>query len=259
MNRTPVCYGYGRHSTNKQELTKEVQQFRTKEHWDRNLREKGIAWGGFLYDPATSARTPFSERPSGRILHAVAQPGDHIVVTKLDRPFRSLRDGVTAMDQWQERGVIFHALDLQVDTGTAMGRFFRSILLAVAELEREFAKERTRETVLLRQRQGLPYSSNGCPVGWRIVGKAPHRRFRVDEDERLLVGEMARLRSDGATLEELALWSMRQKQVESKRTFPTRGQVKWALSARLAGWPKISNYKTFNRRVASGEIALSSS
>lgn len=258
MDRTPVCYGYGRHSTNKQELTQEVQAFRTKEYWERTLKAQGVAWGGFMYDAATSARIPFSERPTGRILHAIAQPGDHIVVTKLDRPFRSLRDGVTSMDQWQERKVVFHSLDLQVDTGTAMGRFFRSILLAVAELEREFAKERTQETVTMRQRQGLPYSK-GCPVGWRIVGQAPHRRFRVDEAERHLVTEMAKLRSGGATHEELALWSMRQREVECKRTFPTRGQVRWALAAMAAGWPKISNYKKFNKLVASGKIALSSS
>lgn len=255
--RTPICYGYGRHSTNKQELTREVQEFRTQDHWERNLRDKGVAWGGFFYDPATSARTPFSERSSGRILHAVAQPGDHIVVTKLDRPFRSLRDGITAMEQWADRGVIFHSLDLQVDTATPLGKFFRTILLAVAELEREFARERTRETVEMRQRQGVPYS-RGCPVGWKIVGEAPHRKFRADDDERRLVAEMARLRDTGASYDEIALWTMRDHGFGTKRTFPTRGQVRWAINARRAGYPKISNYKRFNRMVALGQITFGS-
>lgn len=255
IKRSPLCYGYGRHSTNKQELTQEVQEFKTHDHWQRHLKDKGIEWGGFYYDAATSARIPFSEREKGRILHAIAQPGDHILVTKLDRPFRSLRDGIVSMEQWSDRGVIFHSLDLQVDTSTPLGKFFRTILLAVAELEREFTRERTKETVELRKRNGQPYS-NGCPVGWRIVGEAPHRRFRTDEAERALAAEMARLRSDGATYDELALWSMRQQQFPCKRTFPTRGQTRWAVNAARAGFPKISNYKVFNKMVARGEIKV---
>jgi hypothetical protein len=75
MDRIPICYGYGRHSTNKQELTQEVQEFRTREYWERTLQPKGVAWGGFFYDAATSARIPFGEREQGRKIHTVAQTG----------------------------------------------------------------------------------------------------------------------------------------------------------------------------------------
>lgn len=247
MDRIPICYGYGRHSTNKQELTQEVQEFRTQEYWERTLKPKGIAWGGFHYDAATSARIPFTEREKGRILHVVAQPGDHIVVTKLDRPFRSLRDGVVSMDQWADRGVFFHSLDLQVDTSTPIGKFFRTVLLAVAELEREFAKERTRETVLLRQRQGLPYS-RGCAIGWRIVGEPPHRKYKTDERERELIDQMAELREQGRSTDEIALWCVaRSNDPRYKRIFPTRGQVRAALNARKLGYPKVTDYKQVNK------------
>lgn len=256
MEHQSICYGYGRHSTNKQDLTREVQEFRTQEYWQNNLQSRGVIWGGFFYDAATSARTPFSERPSGRMLHAIARPGDHIVVTKLDRPFRSLRDGVTSMEQWDARKVHFHSLDLQVDTTTAMGRFFRSIVLAVAELEREFARERTMETITLRRKQGVPFS-RGCPVGWRTVGERPHRTYKTDEAERSLVDVMHGMYEDGDSFEEIALWSTRQKVVPTaKRSFPTPDQARWAIHARLAGYPKITGYKAFNRMVKSGQIAL---
>jgi DNA invertase Pin-like site-specific DNA recombinase len=244
MDRISICYGYGRHSTNKQELTQEVQEFRTREYWERSLKPKGVAWGGFLYDAATSARIPFTEREQGRKIHIVAQPGDHIVVTKLDRPFRSLRDGVVSMDQWSDRGVFFHSLDLQVDTSTPIGKFFRTVLLAVAELEREFAKERTRETVLLRQRQGLPFS-RGCAIGWKIVGAAPHRKYRTDEQERELIDQMAGLRASGLSTDDIALWCVRQSGY--KRVFPSRGQVRAALNARKLGYPKVTDYKKINK------------
>lgn len=246
MDRTPICYCYGRHSTAKQELTREAQEFRCTEYYERHLKPQGVLYGGFFYDAATSARTPFTEREQGRIVHVVAQPGDHIVVSKLDRPFRSLRDGVVSMEQWQDRGVHFHSLDLQVDTSTPMGRFFRTVLLAVAELEREFAKERTRETAELRQRQGLPYS-RGCPVGWRIVGEAPHRKFKADENERMVVEHMAKLKSEGYSNDDIALWSIRQSLYQTKRPFPSRGQVRAALNARRLGYPKVSDYKKVNK------------
>lgn len=251
--RTPVCYGYGRHSTNKQELTQAAQEFRVHEYWERQLNSKGVVWGGFYYDAATSARVPFSERDGGRIVHAIVQPGDHIVVAKLDRPFRSLRDGLVSIDQWSDRGVHFHSLDLQVDTSTPLGRFFRSILLAVAELEREFAAERGRETRLARQRQGLPHS-RGCPIGWKVVGDGAAKRYKVDIAERSLIDAMKAMREDGWSHDDIALWCMRQKVYANKRTFPNRWQVRAALNAAAMNYPKVTDYKRINR-MARGGIA----
>lgn len=257
MDRVPVCYGYGRHSTNKQELTREVQEHRTYQHWEKNLKDKGIAWGGFLYDPATSAKTPFSEREAGRQVFLAALPGDHVVVTKMDRAFRSLRDGINSMEQWHERGVTFHTLDLQVDTSTPLGRFFRQILLAVAELEREFARQRTQDVVEACKRNGRPYSK-ACPAGWKVVGNRGDRRFKVDTDERKVIDEMAMRHRMGESMESLAYWSVTQKEMPAKRGFPSRHQVKWAINARAAGYPKMGGgYKEFNRLVAKGEIAIS--
>lgn len=255
MSASAICYGYGRHSTKKQELTKEVQEFRTHEYWERILKPRGVEWGGFFYDAATSAKKPMSEREHGRVLFATAKPGDHIVISKLDRAFRSLRDGIISIENLSTRGVSFHSLDLQIDTSTPLGRFFRTILLAVAELEREFTSERVKETIELRKREGRPHSK-ACPVGWKIVGEKPNRYYRVDPAERRLVEIMAEGRKDGLSYDQLALWNMSQTLLDTKRVFSTRDLVKWALNARLAGYPKVTNYKEFHRLVRSGKIAL---
>lgn len=253
----PRCFGYGRHSTNKQELTKEVQEYRTHDYWERTLKHKGVLWGGFYYDSATQGRVPFSERRQGRLLHAVARPADHIVVTKMDRPFRSLHDGIVSIKQWESRGVIFHAMDMQVDTSTPLGRFFRTILLAVAELEREFTSERVRDTIELRKREGKPHS-RGCPVGWKIKGEAPNRYYRTDDEERMLVDEMARMRESGSSYDDIALWQLRQTEYPAKRLFPTRDQVKWAINARACGYPRdIACYKEFNKKFSMGVLSPS--
>lgn len=255
MKNTPICYGYGRHSTNKQELTEEVQRYRCKDYFDRNLADRGYQWGGFFYDKATQGKVPFSERTQGRLVFTMARPGDALVVSKLDRSFRSLRDGIDVMEQLAARNVSFHSLDLLIDTTTPLGKFFRTILLAVAELERDFTSERVTETIAMRKREGLPHC-RFAPVGWKIVGRKPHKEYRVDDEERRMVQAMAAGRTAGMSYEALAYWSVTQKQYPCKRTFPSREQVRWALNARLAGYPKVTNYKEFNRLVKSGEITL---
>jgi DNA invertase Pin-like site-specific DNA recombinase len=257
MSSQPQCYGYGRHSTNKQELTQEVQEFRTHEYWERSLKPKGVAWGGFYYDKATSAKVPLTERPHGREVFVLAQPGDHIVVSKMDRAFRSLRDGIVSMDMFAAKGVAFHSLDLQVDTSTPLGRFFRSVLLAVAELEREFTSERVKETIALRKREGRPHGRS-CPIGWRITGQKPNRQYRVDPSERALCDILAAKRAAGMSMEALAIYCLSQTDVACKRRFPTRDAVHWALLARAAGYPKITNYKEFRKAVSLGDVVLGS-
>lgn len=248
-----ICYGYGRHSTRKQGLTRAAQEQKTLEHWRQALREEGIAWGGFHYDEATSAGKPFSEREKGRMLYASAQRGDCIVVSKLDRLFRRLIDGVMTIEQLEQRGVRVIALDFPIDATNAIGKLIRNLLLSMAELERDLASERTEAVIEMRKAKGLPYSK-GCPVGWKVCGEAPARYFRIDEEERRFVSRMTELREVGWSYDDIALWTMKQGKV--KRTFPTRDQAKWAIDAKAAGYPKISGYKAFRKMLRSGEIRL---
>lgn len=243
--RTPMCYGYGRHSTNKQSMTKEAQEAKVLDYCTRILLPQGVGYGGFFYDSARSGGQPMSEREQGRVLHLVAQPGDHIVVSKMDRAFRSLRDGVTSMEQWHDRGVQFHSLDLQIDTTTVVGKFFRNILLAVAELERGFVSERGADVREDRKKRGLPYS-RGCPIGWRIIGESPHRQFKTDPAERAVCDHLAGLRSDGWSFADIADWSAKQHLLRSKRRFGTPGQARAAVNARSLGYPLINGYKKIN-------------
>lgn len=253
---TSICYGYGRHSTKKQSMTREVQESRTLEHWQRMLKPEGVRWGQFMYDPATSASKPFSEREAGRQLFLMARPGDHIVVTKLDRLFRKLLDGVATIEQLEKRGVNIHALDYPIAANDAIGRLIRNLLISMAELERELAKERTEAIYQHRLERGLP-ASKGCAVGWRVVSKVDengkaNRYYRVDEDERAMVEQMIELRDAGESYDDIAMWTMRQR--GAKRTFPAGIMAKWAIEAGLAGWPKIGGYRSFFRLQQTGEL-----
>jgi DNA invertase Pin-like site-specific DNA recombinase len=97
----------------------------------------------------------FADRASGRkddrpglatCLQAL-QPGDTLVVWKLDRLGRSLRHLVSIVDDLQQRQVGFKVLaasGIQIDTITANGRLIFGIFAALAEFEAELIRERTR-------------------------------------------------------------------------------------------------------------------
>ena len=131
-----------------------------------------------------------------------------------------------------------------------MGKFFVTILLAVAELERAFASERTSEIIAYRRKHGLPVGHRP-PLGWKIVGtrardsgmKRSTRRFVIDEQERELCEMIHELRQQGMAIEQIALWLMRQTEYPCKRRLDNYKAVEWAVAAKELGYPKQTDGK----------------
>jgi len=74
------------------------------------------------------------------------QPGDVVLVTKLDRLGRSTRELLNLMDDIKQAGAAFKSLgDPLWDTTTAQGRLLSTVLASIAEFERELIRERTGE------------------------------------------------------------------------------------------------------------------
>jgi DNA invertase Pin-like site-specific DNA recombinase len=68
---------------------------------------------------------------------------DCIVVTKLDRLFRSLRQLVTTLDDFHSKGISFVAIKDAVDYTTPSGKLFTQILGSLSEFEKSLIRERT--------------------------------------------------------------------------------------------------------------------
>jgi len=68
-----------------------------------------------------------------------------VMVYKLDRLGRSLKHLIQLVEEFNNKGVKFVCLSPSVDTTTPQGRFFVQVIGAVAELERELIRERTRD------------------------------------------------------------------------------------------------------------------
>lgn len=73
------------------------------------------------------------------------RPGDVLVVWKLDRLSRSLKDLLLLLERLDAQQVGFRSLTEHIDTTTPAGRMLLQILGAVAEFERAMVRERTRE------------------------------------------------------------------------------------------------------------------
>jgi len=203
----PIVYAYGRASTSKQTLTESHQREVCEEHINRALIPQGYTYGGWLFDSATSGGSPMFERAEGRKLWALVQPGDKIVWAKLDRAFRSVIDAAQTMILLAQKDVSFNSLDLGLDTSTPIGRCVFTILTAFAELELEFIRQRTRDGLRAKKRQGKPHGKH-APVGWKKVGKGSDAYYIQDPVERAQVAEMLTMRRSGASLERIT-WHMR--------------------------------------------------
>src|SRR5262245_6999566 len=87
-----------------------------------------------------------ADRPQLAKLMAALQPGDVVVVTKLDRLGRSTRELLDLIDRIGKAGAAFRSLgDPLWDTSNAQGRLLSTLLAAIAEFERSLILERTGE------------------------------------------------------------------------------------------------------------------
>jgi DNA invertase Pin-like site-specific DNA recombinase len=84
-----------------------------------------------------------SSRPGLDEALEYVRPGDTLVVWRLDRFGRSLKDLVTKVDKLREREVGFQSLQESIDTTSNAGKLQFHIFSALAEFERELNRERT--------------------------------------------------------------------------------------------------------------------
>jgi DNA invertase Pin-like site-specific DNA recombinase len=78
-----------------------------------------------------------------------------VVVWKLDRLSRSLRDGVTVLADWLEKDVRVIATAQQLDFSGSVGQMIAGILFAIAAMERENLRENTKRGIAAAKARGV--------------------------------------------------------------------------------------------------------
>ena len=77
-----------------------------------------------------------------------------VVVWKLDRIARSMRDGINVICQWCECGVRVVSITQQIDLSGTIGRLVASVLFAIAEIELQHSKERQAAGIAVAKSKG---------------------------------------------------------------------------------------------------------
>lgn len=128
------------------------------------------------------------ERPELTKVFEYLRQGDQLVITKLDRLGRSTKDLLGLLERLNELGVQLRVLDQNIDTSTAEGKFFFTIIGAVAEFERSLIVSRTKDGLAAARARG------------RVGGRKPKLSLKQQQEIRRLyeakdktVGEIGEL------------------------------------------------------------------
>ncbi|MFZ2176776.1 MAG: recombinase family protein [Rhodococcus sp. (in: high G+C Gram-positive bacteria)] len=124
---------------------------RNPDHQVDALRRAGVAAEDTYVDHASGAK---ASRPQLDLVLELLREGDTLVVTRLDRPGRSVLHLITLGAELRERGVGLRVLEQGIDTATAEGRAMFGMLSVLAELSQELTVANTRDGIAAARARG---------------------------------------------------------------------------------------------------------
>ena len=136
-----MIYGYARVSTDDQDLT--IQQEALKSAGCEIIRAEKVSG------------TSTEGRDELNTLLEFLRDGDELVVTRVDRLARSVRDLQNIVYEMNEKGVSLKATEQAVDTSTRAGKCFLDMLSVFAEFETNLRRERQAEGIAKAKEKGV--------------------------------------------------------------------------------------------------------
>ncbi|GAB5448434.1 MAG: site-specific DNA recombinase [Gymnodinialimonas sp.] len=95
------------------------------------------------------------ERPIFEALLGRLVPGDSFVVMDLDRAFRSSIDAILTAEHLRQNGITFRILSMAIDTSTAEGELYYTMIAGFAQFERRMISRRTKEGLDAARARGV--------------------------------------------------------------------------------------------------------
>lgn len=156
-----AVYGYARASTLAQDVT---------------LQETALRRAGcdVIRSEKASAATR-AGRSELALLLQFLRPGDTLMVTRIDRLARSIKDLQDIVHELRQKGVALQATEQPIDTATAAGKAFLDMLGVFAEFETNLRRERQMEGIAQAKAKGV-YKGRK-----RAIDPAEVRRLRDEE------------------------------------------------------------------------------
>lgn len=163
---SPKTLIYVRGSTTEQQNTLRAQEDQARAYAKfRELEVVHVA----VDEGESAVATDFLERPvvADMLERAQAAGASSLIITKLDRGFRSAVDLLGTIELLEGRGIGIHILDLGLDPTTPVGKMVATILAAIAKFECERRSERQKEAFEAMRKAGQ--RTGAVPYGWDAV------------------------------------------------------------------------------------------
>lgn len=184
------AFGYVRVSTEKQ-----ADRGVSLEAQSAKIRAMALVHGADVLDiivePGESAKT--LNRPGmQRLLGLVDErEADAVIVAKLDRLTRSVKDLCELLERFDRRGVALISVAESLDTSSAAGRLVLNIMTAVSQWEREAIGERTRDALGHKRHQRERVGN--IAYGYRLAADGVH--IEPDASEQTALARIRQLQS----------------------------------------------------------------
>lgn len=145
-----------------------------------------------VFADVTSGSRAAAERPGMQKLLGYAEPGDTVVVWRVDRLGRSLIDVLNTVNLLRERGIQVRSVSDGIDPATSTGRLMLNMLATLAEYERELIVERVNAGITAARQNGTRFGRpvlDPAVVADKLAIAADARaKGRTAEDAARLVG-----------------------------------------------------------------------
>jgi DNA invertase Pin-like site-specific DNA recombinase len=143
-----------------------------------------------IVDGGESAKT-LNRSGMQRLLALVDErKADAVIVAKLDRLTRSVKDLCELLERFERRGVALISVAESLDTSSAAGRLVLNIMTAVSQWEREAIGERTRDALSHKRRNGERIGN--IAYGFRLAADGAH--VEPDSTEQAILARIRELR-----------------------------------------------------------------
>ena len=186
---------------------------------EAKIRAMAVVQGADLAEIIVDAESAKSlDRPGMERLLALidARAVDVVIIAKLDRLTRSVKDLAELLERFNRRGVSLVSVAESLDTGSAAGRLVLNIMTAVSQWEREAIGERTRDAMRHKRANGERVGT--VPFGFRLAEDG--RRLEEEPAEQDILARIRELKAARHTTRQIA-------EELNRQGFTTRRGTAW--------------------------------
>jgi DNA invertase Pin-like site-specific DNA recombinase len=168
------------------------------------------------------------------LLEKIKDPAiSNIVVVKIDRLTRSTKDLLYLIDEcFKHENVQFHSIQEKIDSSSAQGRFFLTVIGALATMEREMISERTKEALQYKKKTGTHLGQ--VPYGFMLS----NGRLNKNHENIKILEDISSLRKKGYSYQKISNY-LNSNQINPKKALYWNKSSVWKTLKYYDNWKKL--------------------